>query len=294
MSAPIAPPLAPDRIASAVSAALEPFPHLLFGFLFGSAAAGRLRSDSDVDVAVYQVSMGKLEIEVERDLEREADIQIAVERATQRNVELLNLNAAPATVCAAAVLTGRPVLMRDAAFYFRYFLAVTAATSEFLRTEREFRAIRSRSRSLTDADKSRLQRTLDYVETELQDRSKFRGVTLQHYRTDRDVRRNVDHWILMLINAALDIGKIVLASQRRPVPYTYGQILAELESVEHFSDLGGQLQPLAPLRNVLAHEYLELRFDRVARFADTGAPAIGRLAKLAQEWLHAQKPKDPP
>lgn len=293
MSAPSAPP-APARIASAIRAALEPFPHLLFGFLFGSAAAGRLRSDSDVDVAVYQVSMGKLELEAERELDQEADIQIAVERATQRNVDLLNLNAAPATVCSAAVLTGRPVLMRDAAFYFRYFLAVTAAASDFLRTEREFRAIRARSRSLTDADKSRLQRTLDYVETELQDRSKFRAVTLQRYRTDRDLQRNFDYWILMLINAALDVGKIVLASQRRPVPYTYGQLLAELESVEHFSDLGGQLRPLAPLRNVLAHEYLELRFGRVARFADAGAAAIGRLAALAQEWLHAQNPKDPP
>ena len=135
-----------DEIVAAAGLALERFPHLLFGFLFGSAVAGRLRSDSDLDVAVYQASDGYLEIEAPRDLEREADIQVALERATQRNVDLLVLNRAPASVCAAALLSGRPVLMRDRAFYTRYFLAVTAVASDFLETERDFRAIRDRSR----------------------------------------------------------------------------------------------------------------------------------------------------
>lgn len=286
----IAPPRpAPERIAAAVGAALEPFPHLLFGFLFGSAAAGRLRSDSDVDVALYQASAGFLEIEADRELEQEAAIQVALERAAQREVDLLNLNRAPAAVCAAAVLTGRPVLMRDAAFSTRYFLAVTAAASEFLRAEREFRAIRDRSRSLSALDRSRLQRILDFIDAELQDRGQFRGVTLQRYQSDRNLRRNLDRWVEMLINAALDVGKIVIAAERRPLPYTYGQLLAELESMQHFSGLAGRLRPLAALRNVLAHEYLELRFGRVARFADTGAAAVARLARLAQEWLRAQE-----
>ena len=52
------PPHKSDEIAFAIGSALEPFPNLLFGFLFGSAAAGRLRSDSDVDVALYQASAG--------------------------------------------------------------------------------------------------------------------------------------------------------------------------------------------------------------------------------------------
>ena len=138
-----------DDIAAATGLALERFPHLLFGFLFGSAVRGRLRSDSDLDVAVYQASDGYLEIEAARELDQEADIQIALERATQRNVDLLLLNRAPAAVCAAALLSGRPVLVRDRPFYTRYFLAVTAAASDFLETEREFRAIRDRNRSLS-------------------------------------------------------------------------------------------------------------------------------------------------
>ena len=286
------PPRTSDSITAAVHSALEPFPDLLFGLLFGSAVTGRLRSDSDLDVAVYQASAGKLEIEADRALDQEAEIQVALERATQRNVDLLTLNRAPATVCAAALLSGRPVLLRDGALYTRYMLAVTAVASDFLKTECEFRAIRDRSRSLSAIDRSRLQRILDFIETELKDRDQFRGITLATYQTDRNLRRNLDRWVEMLINAAIDVGKIVLGSEQRPVPYTYGQIPADLESTGDFSDLAGRLTPLAALRNVLAHEYLELRFGRVANFVAAGADAIDQLVRLTQAWLRAQESED--
>lgn len=281
-----------DSIASAVGSALEPFSHILFGFLFGSAATGRLRSDSDLDVAVYQASAGKLEIEVDRELDREAEIQVALERATQRNVDLLTLNRAPAMVCAAALLSGRPVLLRDGALGTRYLLAVTTVASDFLENEGEFRAIRARSGSLSAIDRSRLQRILDFIDTELKDRDQFRAVTLERYRTDRNLRRNLDRWAEMLINAVIDVGKIILGSAQRPVPYTYGQILADLEASEPFSDLAGRLKPLATLRNVLAHEYLELRFGRVTSFVADGAGTIERLAPLTDAWLRAQESEE--
>lgn len=278
---------AADEIASAVGSELERFPHLTFAVLFGSAASGRLRPDSDVDVAVYGASAGRLEIEEEREIAHETDIQIALERATQRNVEILVLNRAPATVCAAALTSGRVVLMRDEAFYSRYFLAVTSVAIDFLQTEREYRSIRDRSRSLSPVDQSRLERIVDFIDTELQDRERFRDVTQHRYRTDRDLRRNLDRWVEILINAAIDIGKIVLSSTQRPIPYTYGQILAELETLPHFAALSERLQPLAALRNLMAHEYLDLRFGRITRFVDEGAGAVGELARLTRSWMTA-------
>lgn len=169
-----------DEITAAVGAELARFPKVTFGVLFGSAAAGRLRPDSDVDVAVYGASAGRLELEQEREIDRETEIQIALERATQRNVELLVLNRAPATVCATALTTGRTALVRDRAFYTRYLLAVTSVAADFLQTEREYRAIRSRSRSLSPVDRSRLERIADFIDTEMEDRARFGGIT--HHR----------------------------------------------------------------------------------------------------------------
>ncbi len=46
------PPDIENRLA-ALGDALSPVPSVVFGYLFGSAACGRLRPLSDVDVAVY-------------------------------------------------------------------------------------------------------------------------------------------------------------------------------------------------------------------------------------------------
>lgn len=275
---------AADEITAAVGGGLERFPQLTFAVLFGSAAAGRMRPDSDIDVAVYGAAGGRLEIEQDREIDRETELQIALERATQRNVELLILNRAPATVCAAALTTGRIVLMRDRAFYTRYLLAVTSAATDFLRTEGEYRAIRGRSRSLSPVDRSRLERIVDFIDTELEDRQRFRGITQRRYRSDRDLRRNIERWVETLINAAIDIGKVVLSASGRPLPYTYGQLLADLETLPGFTGLSGRLQPLAAVRNLMAHEYLDLRFGRVARFVDEGAGAVGELARRTRAW----------
>jgi len=276
-----------DELVTAIRRALKAVPRIEFSVLFGSAASGRLRQDSDLDVAVYCESGGRLEIEEQREIPEEAAVQIALERASGRNVDLLVLNRAPATVCASALLTGRLLTVGNRELYTRYFLAVTSAAIDFLETEREYRAIAARSRSLSDIDRSRLLRIIDFIAEELQDAPTFQSVTLDRYGSDRDLRRNIDRWVEMLINAALDIGKIVLSSMHRPVPQTYGQILSHLESMPHFSELSGALSPLAPLRNLMAHEYLDLRFGRVRWFVDMGAATVGRLAELTHEWLAA-------
>ena len=272
-------------LAEALRLALEPFEQIRFAVLFGSGAAGRLGPISDLDVGVYLDTGGRLEVEGQRDPEGEAEIQVALERATDRNVDLLVLNRASAMVCAAAMTTGRPVLVRDGPLFRRYYLAVTDVAARFLDTEREFRAIRSRSASLSALDRSRLERTVDFVQDELLDQAAMAGTTLERYRAERRTRRDLDRWVETLITATIDIGKVILASLRRPVPQTYGQILADLEALPDFSSLAGRLQPLAGLRNVMAHEYLDLRWTRVKDFVSSGSAVVGELAALTRAWL---------
>ena len=113
---PIRPPI---EIASALRSELGRFPHLTFAVLSDRprpAGCGRTPTSTWRSTARRRPA----EIEQEREIDRETEIQIALERVTQRNVEILVLNRAPATVCAAALTSGRVVLMRDPAFYSRY------------------------------------------------------------------------------------------------------------------------------------------------------------------------------
>ena len=179
--------------------------------------------------------------------------------------------------------------MRDRALYTRYFLAVTDVAIQFLRTEQEFNDIRNRSRSLSPIDDARIKRIIRFVNDELEDRESFANVTLERYSSERDLRRNLDRWVETLINSAIDIGKIVLSSERRSAPQTYGQILLELESIPAFAPIKNRLAPFASLRNILAHEYLDLRFGRVVEFVKNGADSVGELANLVNAWLDANR-----
>ena len=275
----------PESLIPQLRETLLGFNEISFAVLFGSVIQGRLRDDSDLDIGVYVDAAGALEVEVEREVPMEADLQVALERATGRNVDLLVLNRAPATVCSAALLTGQAVLIREEQLYARYFLAVTNVAIDFLATEREFREIAARSTSLTEIDRERIERILEYIDEEISDRPKFQAVSLVRYRNDRDLRRNLDRWVEMLINAAIDIAKIILSSEHKAVPRTYGQILDDLEATPPFDELRGRLKALASLRNMMAHESLDLRFGRVQEFVAEGAGAVADLARVTRSWM---------
>ncbi|MFP4431117.1 MAG: HepT-like ribonuclease domain-containing protein [Spirochaetaceae bacterium] len=283
-------PASPEELITKLRSAVEPYPAVAMAFLYGSAAAGRLRQDSDVDVAVYFGGPGEsvaargttLDIEEPVEFEEEGPLWSDLEREAGRDVELLVLNRAPATVCAEAVTAGLPILIRNPGLCRRFELAVTRLAEEFRATEEEFFRIKERSRSLAPPDRARLLRILDYVADELADRREFVELTLEEYRGDRGLRRNVERWAEMLINATIDISKIALAAARRPAPQTYRQVLEELSTLKPFSDLPGDPAALARLRNLLAHEYLDLRFTELRRFIDSGADVVAAVADRAR------------
>lgn len=278
-------------LARAIRVALEPFDGIAFAFLFGSAVHGRLRNDSDIDVAVYGASARHLEIETERELADEGRIQLEVERATGRNVDLVVLNRAAATVCAAAVATGIPLFVRDDSICSRYILAVTDVAIDFLETEREWRAIRARSASLSARDRARLERILSFVDDELSDARLFTDATLEAYPRDRSFRRNLDRWVDVLVNATIDIAKIVEASEGFSTPQTYAQILSALPAVSGFSTVPEEVRDLAPLRNAMAHEYVDIRLTRARRFVESGVEVIRAVVAATRAWLESSKPE---
>lgn len=85
--------------------ALAPFGHLSLAIVYGSAAAGRLRPDSDLDLAVLSTQA--------LDLDASIALVTAVERATGRTVDLCDLATAHGTILAEIVQRGVKLLVRD-------------------------------------------------------------------------------------------------------------------------------------------------------------------------------------
>jgi uncharacterized protein YutE (UPF0331/DUF86 family) len=134
--------------------------------------------------------------------------------------------------------------------------------------------------------RERLIKHLDFLRDELSDFEKFRKVTWKAYAEDRDLRRNLERWIENLVNCSIDIGKIVLAFQRRPIPDTYREVLLGLQNVllssESFSD---SLSRWARLRNILAHDYLDMRWNNIKAFIQDAEPVFKELVTGAERIL---------
>ncbi len=254
----------------------------------------RMTDESDIDVALYFYpnpdAAGRTPLDLESEDARypaEDEIWGELERRLKREVDLVVLNRAPATLSAAVVLEGRPCVMRDSAIMGRFSEAVTAIAEDFRTFIEEFVEIRDRSRSLSEIDRARLLRILDFLAGELTERSKFTTLTSNSYLKDGSLRRDVERWVENLVNASVDIAKIVLASSGLPMPQTYRETLASLAAVSQFESVAAALARFTRLRNLLAHEYLDLRFPEIRKVVDESERVYGGLVDAGRKWLAA-------
>ena len=94
-------------------------------------------------------------------------------------------------------------------------------------------------------------------------------------------------WIEHLIVSAVDIAEIILASERRPLPTIYRELLRELGTVKPFSDddTCERISAWVQLRNALAHEYLDYRWKELEEFIRTTQPLLQRLIEATRKFL---------
>lgn len=132
--------------------------------------------------------------------------------------------------------------------------------------------------ALQQADKERLGRIADFLQIELNDvKKKFQGVDFKLYSSDRDLSRNVERSVENIVNASLDAAKVILVSKELPIPDTYREYFLSLYGADLIEeDTSNRLAEGVRLRNVLAHQYLDLKWDRIKKF-------------LKQDWTFYEK-----
>jgi predicted nucleotidyltransferase len=105
---------------------------IAFAFLYGSQAHGYATRLSDVDIAVYFYPRERrpIEYESENNYDGEDEIWGDLERFLKKEVELLALNRAAATVAASAI-RGIPLAINDWGLYLDFMLVITDVAIDF-------------------------------------------------------------------------------------------------------------------------------------------------------------------
>lgn len=258
---------------------------VLMAFVFGSHAKKRAGRTSDWDIAVYfKPESPGVEWEASRDYPQEREILgYLIETLKTDNVDLIVLNRAPANLCASAI-KGLPLVIKDRRIFLEFMLAVSRQAQDYQQTASEFAQIYWRSHSLIREDRDILNKRLIFLESELNDINEFQKLTLLEYQKDSMKRRQVERWIENLMNAAIDISKTLLASEKKTIPDTYRQVLENLEILGVFPEgTGKELAYWVELRNILAHEYLDIRWKRIEDFIKRSEPYFRNLIEAVKD-----------
>lgn len=262
-------------------------PEVSMAFVFGSYAKKRQIKESDFDVAVYFTPEGRaIEWENTRYYSGEDEIWLDIEKIIGIKTDFVVLNRVSSTLAFSVIREGIPIIIKDRSLYLRFLLAVSSAAEYFREFIGDFWAIKQRSMSLAEDDRERLVRIADFLETEIRYYSEFSGITQDSYESSAALRRNVERWVENIVNSSIDIAKIVLASRKKRMPQTYRDVLRELSLIKGFSkDTADKLAQFAKLRNILAHEYLDIRFTHIKRFIENSETAYKKLLDFVKALL---------
>ena len=129
-------------------------------------------------------------------------------------------------------------------------------------------------------------RHVRFFESELGDSGHFARLTKAIYLEDNDRRRNVERWAENVINSIIDLAKIALTIEKMTLGDSYRENVESLAAIKEFSDLDlGQIAAWTRLRNILAHEYLDVRWRWLEKFIVEAPPRAGQLLECAKKYL---------
>lgn len=260
---------------------------VVMAFLFGSQAEGRARRMSDWDIGVYFRNE-------EENRAQEQEMQRALETIVETNVDLVVLNRAPVAIAWNVIRLGMPLAILDRNAYLRVLLKTSHESNAWFRTAREYHRIFERSSSLSEVDRGRLERTLQFLEQEVKDFSMFKKLSWQEYADEhsKTKKREVERWVEQLMNVVIDTAQLILASKRVVIPETYQQMVRALGIIRLFDhdDTCERLAGFTDLRNILAHEYLDYRWKEISIFLKETEPLFQKFIDSAKKFLEESSP----
>lgn len=143
-----------------------------------------------------------------------------------------------------------------------------------------------RERHLKKEIKYRLIKHTSFLKNEIKDHGIFTTLTWKEYEQERNKRRNVERWIENIVNSSIDISRIILASEGITLPDTYKELIINLLCIPHFKDVNlKKLSGWVKLRNILGHEYLDIKWSSIKVFIAESKPLYEDFLNKAKEYL---------
>lgn len=107
-----------------------------------------------------------------------------------------------------------------------------------------------------------------FLENEFNELEQIKQFSWQDYINDSFKRKIIERWIENLVMSALDIAKVVLVLEKREIPQTYKDTLKIFVTLYVEPSFGEKFSEFPSLRNILMHEYLDIKWKRIRNFIE--------------------------
>jgi uncharacterized protein YutE (UPF0331/DUF86 family) len=137
--------------------------------------------------------------------------------------------------------------------------------------------------TLDRAQKESLIRRISFIEAELADLSEFANIDYLTYSSDRKSGRNIERILENVLNASIDIAKILMAREELELPGSYREVFLKLGEAKLLdANLAQNLADLTRVRNILSHQYLDIKWQTIKDFLDNGKQTVGAFLEIAK------------
>lgn len=134
--------------------------------------------------------------------------------------------------------------------------------------------------------KQRLLKHISFLEAELKDFPEFKSLTKDEYIKERNKRRNVERWIENIINSSIDISKLLLTLEGISLPDNYKDIVLSISHVKDLNfDKAETISRWVKFRNIVAHEYLDIRWLSIKKFITEAEPVYNDFLNKIKNYL---------
>jgi uncharacterized protein YutE (UPF0331/DUF86 family) len=128
---------------------------------------------------------------------------------------------------------------------------------------------------INNTQRTSIVKRIDFIETELKDLDDYKKLDFGNYSQNRKTRRDIERLVENIANASIDIGKIILSGEDVELPETYKDIFIKLVEIRMIDKkLSEGLSDLVRLRNILAHQYLDIKWEMIKNFKDRGMDEV--------------------
>lgn len=113
-----------------------------------------------------------------------------------------------------------------------------------------------------------------------------REVPLEEFVQDYFLHSAAERAVQIAIQAALDIGSILLSQSSVEVPSEYADIFPALAEIDLLpSDFASRLVTMAKFRNVLVHMYAEIDLDRLHAYLQNDIDDFAIFSQYVAAYL---------